>query len=165
MSQRPFQPPAVMTSQDGVSQAISTPSRLAISVATSMSKPTYLSSLGTYFDCGGYAASVETVSTPLSQISASRSSAASVESQTLPEAAGCAAAPVAVRSSGVAAGDEEQAQDGQGREDEETAHVAPRSGRVNPWPESSPARSAARRLPAKRDETFICLPPGLLYPI
>ena len=88
MSQRPFQPPAVMTSQDGVSHAISTPSRFAISVATSMSKPTYLSSLGTYFDCGGYAGSVDTVSTPLSQISARRSSAASVESQTLPEAAG-----------------------------------------------------------------------------
>ena len=39
MSQRPFQLPAVMTSQDGVSQAMSTPRRLAISVATSMSKP------------------------------------------------------------------------------------------------------------------------------
>src|SRR3954453_10566869 len=82
-SQRPFQLPAVMTSQDGVSQAMSTPSRLAISVATSMSKPSYLSSLGTYFDCGGYAGSVETVSTPLSQICASRSSLASVVAQTV----------------------------------------------------------------------------------
>ena len=39
MSQRPFQLPAVMTSHDGVSQAMSTPRRFAISVATSMSKP------------------------------------------------------------------------------------------------------------------------------
>src|SRR5688572_11024488 len=88
MSQRPFQLPAVMTSQDGVSQAMSTPSRVAISVATSMSKPTYLSSLGRYFDCGGYAASVDTVSTPRSQISANRSSDASVVSQTVPSASG-----------------------------------------------------------------------------
>ena len=107
MSQRPFQLPAVMTSQDGCSQAMSTPSRLAISVATSMSKPTHLSSLGTYFDCGGYAASVETVSTPLSQISASRSSAASVDSQTVPDAAGLARASGRIRL-GVAAGDQER---------------------------------------------------------
>src|SRR6476661_2777093 len=87
-SHRPFQLPAVMTSQDGVSQPMSTPSRLAISVATSMSKPSYLSSLGTYFDCGGYAGSVDTVSTPLSQICARRSSFASVVEQTVspPEA-------------------------------------------------------------------------------
>ena len=39
MSQRPFQPPEVMTSQAGAVHSTSTPSRLAISVATSMSKP------------------------------------------------------------------------------------------------------------------------------
>src|SRR3954452_24426060 len=82
MSHRPFQPPAVMTSNDGVVHATSTPSRWAISVPTSMSKPTYLSSLGRYFDCGGYAASVDTVSTPLSQICARRSSLASVVAHT-----------------------------------------------------------------------------------
>ena len=83
MSQRPFQPPAVMTSHAGVSHAMSTPSLLAISVATSMSKPSYFCSLGTYFDCGGYAGSVDTVSTPLSQICANRSSLASVVAQTV----------------------------------------------------------------------------------
>ena len=73
VSQRPFQLPAVMTSQDGASQATSTPSRLAISVATSMSKPSYSPVCSFSEDCGGYAGSVETVSVPFSQISASRS--------------------------------------------------------------------------------------------
>ncbi len=39
MSHRSFQLPAVRTSQSGVSHATSTPRRFAISMATSMSKP------------------------------------------------------------------------------------------------------------------------------
>ena len=53
VSQRPFQLPAVMTSQAGVSQATSTPSRFAISVATSMSKPSYSPVCSLSEDCGG----------------------------------------------------------------------------------------------------------------
>src|SRR5436190_6056814 len=83
MSQRPFQLPAVMTSHDGVCQAILTPSRFAISVATSMSNPTYLPVLASYDDCGGYFGSVDTVTVPLLQISASRSPEAEVVAQTV----------------------------------------------------------------------------------
>ena len=73
VSHRPFQLPAVMTSHAGVCQSTSTPSRLAISVATSMSKPSYSPVCSLSEDCGGYAGSVETVSSPASQTSASRS--------------------------------------------------------------------------------------------
>ena len=126
MSQRPFQPPAVMTSHDGVSQAISTPSRFAISVATSMSKPTYLSSFGRYFDCGGYAGSVDTVSTPFSQISASRSSAASVVSQTFPRPATSRPPSLPESRSRRHRKRREKAHEGGDRKDEESAHDAPR---------------------------------------
>ena len=53
MSQRPFQLPAVIASHVGVSHSISTPSRFAISVATSMSKPSYSPVSGFSDDCGG----------------------------------------------------------------------------------------------------------------
>ena len=73
MSQRPSQLPEMIVSHAGASQAMSTPSRLAISVATSMSNPSYSFVCLFSSDCGGYAGSVETVSTPLSSIEASRS--------------------------------------------------------------------------------------------
>jgi hypothetical protein len=41
MSQRSAHPPPVMAFHEGVTHSISTPSRVAISVATSMSKPSY----------------------------------------------------------------------------------------------------------------------------
>jgi hypothetical protein len=75
MSQRPCQFPAVMAVHDGVSQAISTPSRSAIAVATAMSKPSYSPVSVFSDDCGGYAGSVDTRTTPSSQILASRSPA------------------------------------------------------------------------------------------
>ena len=50
-SQRPPQPPAVMIAQSGVSNSTFTPRRLAISVATSMSKPSKVPS-GFWTDCG-----------------------------------------------------------------------------------------------------------------
>ena len=53
MSQRSFQLPAVRTSQSGVSHAMSTPRRSAISVATSMSKPSYSPVSAFSSDCGG----------------------------------------------------------------------------------------------------------------
>ena len=52
MSHLPFQLPAVITSQDGVSHCTSTPIRLAISSATLMSKPLYSPWLF-WKDCGG----------------------------------------------------------------------------------------------------------------
>src|SRR5215510_4309431 len=76
MSQRPFQPPAVRMSHDGVCHAMPTPSRWAISVAVSMSKPSYLPVFALSDDCGGYAGSVETLIVPLLQTSASRPPAA-----------------------------------------------------------------------------------------
>ena len=115
MSQRPFQLPAVMTSQAGASQAMSTPSRLAISVATSMSKPSYSPVFSSSDDCGGYAGSVETVSVPLSQTSASRSSDASVVAQTLsPVAAGSCRGVVASAAVVAPAAREEQGEQGSG---------------------------------------------------
>ena len=71
MSQRPPQPPAVIAAQSGVVNSTSTPSRLAISVATSMSKPSYVPS-GFSSDCGGYFGSVETTSLPAFLILSSR---------------------------------------------------------------------------------------------
>ena len=50
-SQRPDQLPAVMRSQLGMTNLIVTPSRLATSVATSMSKPENVPSLF-WTDCG-----------------------------------------------------------------------------------------------------------------
>src|SRR4051812_18792415 len=73
VSHRPFQLPAVITSHAGVSHATSTPRRLAISVATSMSKPSYLPVCSFSEDWGGYAGSVDTVSLPASQTSLRRS--------------------------------------------------------------------------------------------
>ena len=70
-SHRPPQPPAVIAVQSGVVNSMSTPSRLAISVATSMSKPWYLPS-GVSSDCGGYFGSVETTSLPAFLILSSR---------------------------------------------------------------------------------------------
>jgi hypothetical protein len=55
---------------------MSTPSRAAISVATSMSKPSYSPVCSFSDDCGGYAGSVETLMVPSSQTDASRSPAA-----------------------------------------------------------------------------------------
>ena len=52
MSQRPFQFPAVIVSHDGVFHAMSTSRRLAISVATSMSKPSYSPRIGVQLRCG-----------------------------------------------------------------------------------------------------------------
>ena len=75
MSQRSFQLPAVRTSQSGVSHATFTPRRSAISVATSMSKPSYVPVSGFSSDWGGYAGSVDTRISPFVQISASRSPA------------------------------------------------------------------------------------------
>jgi hypothetical protein len=92
MSQRPFQPPAVRTSHDGASHAMPTPSRWAISVAVSMSKPSYLPVFLLSDDCGGYAGSVETVIFPRSQTCASRPPAALSVWQTLPPAAALGAA-------------------------------------------------------------------------
>src|SRR3954471_4016103 len=74
MSNRPFQPPEVIRPHDGVSHLMSTPSRLAISVATSMSKPSYWPVSSFSDDCGGYAGSVETVISPFSHTCARRSS-------------------------------------------------------------------------------------------
>ena len=75
MSHRSFHPPAVRTSQSGVSQVTSTPRRFAISMATSMSKPSYSPVSGFSSDWGGYAGSVETRISPSEQICASRSPA------------------------------------------------------------------------------------------
>ena len=52
MSHRPFQLPAVITSQEGVCHSTSTPIRLAISSVTSISKPSY-SPWSFRKDCGG----------------------------------------------------------------------------------------------------------------
>src|SRR5262249_21778235 len=82
MSQRPFQLPAVIAFQFGVCQSMPTPRRLAISVATSMSNPTYSPVFSSNDDCGGYFGSVDTVMVPLSQMAASRSPDASVLPQT-----------------------------------------------------------------------------------
>ncbi len=57
MSQRPYQLPAVMTSQLGVINSTSAPIRLAISRATSTSKPS-ISFWSLINDCGGQLASV-----------------------------------------------------------------------------------------------------------
>ncbi len=51
-SHRPFQLPAVITSHEGTIHSTSTPIRLAISSATSMSKP-LKSPLLVWKDCGG----------------------------------------------------------------------------------------------------------------
>src|SRR5262245_60019021 len=61
MSQRPPQPPAMIAFQSGVVNSTGTPSRLPISLATSMSKPWYVPS-GMSSDCGGYLGSVDTTS-------------------------------------------------------------------------------------------------------
>ena len=84
MSQRPFQPPEMIVSHAGASQATSTPSRSAISVATSMSKPSYSFVSSFSSDWGGYAGSVETVRTPFSSIAASRSPSAPLPSSSPP---------------------------------------------------------------------------------
>ena len=60
-----------MTSQLGVSKAISTPSRLAISVPTSMSKPWYSPS-AVSSDCGGYCGSVDILIVPACRTLSSR---------------------------------------------------------------------------------------------
>src|SRR5215510_13625431 len=84
MSHRLFQLPAVRMVHDGVCQSMPTPNRLAISVATSMSKPSNSPVSTLRDDCGGYFGSVDTVMVPLSQICASRSPVASVVSHTPP---------------------------------------------------------------------------------
>src|SRR4051794_41832835 len=73
MSQRPFHEPDVMTFQAGVCQPTLTPRRLAISVATAMSKPFHVPVASSYDDCGGYFGAVDTTTSPRSQISASTS--------------------------------------------------------------------------------------------
>ena len=60
-----------MTSQLGVSNAISTPRRLAISVPTSMSKPWYSPS-AVSSDCGGYCGSVDILIVPACRTLSSR---------------------------------------------------------------------------------------------
>jgi hypothetical protein len=62
-SQRPAQLPAVSTSQPGVTNSISTPSRSAISRPTSMSKPSN-SFWSLSEDWGGYSGSVDMTMTP-----------------------------------------------------------------------------------------------------
>src|SRR5215475_8603487 len=84
MSQRPFQLPAVRMSHEGVCHAIPTPSRWAISVAVSMSKPSYLPVFALSDDCGGYAGSVETLIVPRLHTSASRPPAALAPWQAAP---------------------------------------------------------------------------------
>ena len=70
-SQRPPHEPAVMTSQLGVSNAISTPRRFAISVPTSMSKPWYSPS-AVSSDWGGYCGSVDILIVPAFRTLSSR---------------------------------------------------------------------------------------------
>ena len=53
MSQRPDQSPATTASNDGVVNSTSTPSRFAISLVTSMSKPLYLPVASSRNDWGG----------------------------------------------------------------------------------------------------------------
>src|SRR5262245_9459666 len=84
MSQRPFQLPAVRTSQDGVCHAMPTPSRWAISVAVSMSKPSYLPVFALSDDCGGDAGSVGTLIVPRLHTSARRPPAALAPWQAAP---------------------------------------------------------------------------------
>src|SRR5690348_8182036 len=72
-SHRPCQLPEMMESQAGVAHCTFTPSRLAISVATSMSKPFQVLVFESNDDCGGYLGSVETFSTPVLWMCDSRS--------------------------------------------------------------------------------------------
>ena len=127
VSQRPFQLPAVMTSHAGASQATSTPSRVAISVATSMSKPSNSPVCSLSEDAGGYAGSVETVSTPFSQISASRS-VASVQG---PSASAAADVEVSSAGSSVAVELSSPPQAANGTTSARSAAAS--SGRVRMW--------------------------------
>ncbi len=128
VSQRPFQLPAVMTSHAGVSQSTSTPSRLAISVATSMSKPSYSPVCSLSEDCGGYAGSVETISTPASQTWASRS-VASVQGPSSSTAADEEVSPPAGSSVAVELSSPPQAANGT----TSARSAAASSGRVRMW--------------------------------
>ncbi len=82
MSQRLCQLPAVIASHFGVSHSTVTPRRFAISVATSMSKPSYSPVSAFNDDWGGYAGSVETLIAPCSQMLASRSPVVVFSAQT-----------------------------------------------------------------------------------
>src|SRR3972149_7316096 len=87
-SQRPAQLPAVMTAQSWAVISTWTPSRLAISVATSTSKPSHTPL--TSADWGGYAASVETTSLPAARTFARRSSGFGVAGPSVGVAVGSA---------------------------------------------------------------------------
>src|SRR3972149_2282038 len=89
-SQRPAQLPAVMTAQSWAVISTWTPSRLAISVATSTSKPSHTPL--TSADWGGYAASVETTSLPAARTFAGRSSGLGVAAASVGVAVGSAVA-------------------------------------------------------------------------
>src|SRR5215211_3926987 len=74
-SHRSFHEPAVITPHFCGWSSGSTPSRLAISVATSTSKPFHSPDCTSYHDCGLYFGSVATRSVPLSHTLASASPA------------------------------------------------------------------------------------------